>query len=157
MWLMSRVATLNRYLRQYDRELYAEQADAMSQLGETEHGVAPIYVLRRNSRKPHEPHFIFALTEDWTHKTRPREWGIEVVLNRLKAIDLWKNETVVDRLMKEREKHEESERREVSNSIESFLKEFRGQFAKATNHINTSCLDKTDARRKGDLKYVHSK
>lgn len=154
---MDRVGVLNRYLRGYDSELYCEWGlpPGVRQilLGQPK---PAIYILRRNRQKPHEPHFIFALTEDWTHKSAPREWGIEVVLNRLKAMDLWKNETVIDRLMKESIAKEASDKRAQRNSIESFLYDFRREFAKGTNHINTSNLAKIDARRQGDLRHGRS-
>lgn len=158
---MDRVGTLNRYLKAYDSELYCEWGlpkGVMGNLLKTSNEPFPaIYVLRRNRQKPHEPHFIFALTDDWTWRSPAREWGIEVVLNRLKAMDLWKDETVVDRFMQQTEKNEESEKRQVRNSIEDFLYDFRKDFAKATNHINTSSLAKTDKRRMGDLKHGCSK
>lgn len=148
---MSRAETLTSYLKRYDAELYAELAA---------HNLLPtkvIYILRRNRSRPHEPHFIFALTRDWTAKTEPREWGIEVVLARLRAMDLWKSETVVDRVIADAEKAQESKDRDAKNNIESFLREFRREFARSTNQINTSNLAKTDARRRGDLKYGNSK
>lgn len=154
---MDRVVTLNRYLRGYDSELYCEWGlPPWVRVNLALDPKPAIYVLRRNQQKPHEPHFIFALTEDWTHRSTPREWGIEVVLNRIKAMDLWKSETVVDRLMKDAEAREESEKRATRNNIESFLYDFRSEFAKGTNHINTSSLAKTDARRKGDLRHERS-
>jgi hypothetical protein len=157
--VLDRVASLNRHLKRYDSSLYCEWGLPKGVMGNilktTDEAVPSIHILRKNRQKPHEPHFIFALTENWSAKSPAREWGIEVVLNRLKAMDLWKNETIVDRVMKETEDREVSERREVRSSIEDFLKEFRGQFAKSTNHINTSTLNKVDSRRQGDLKYGH--
>lgn len=145
---MGRAETLTRHLKRYDAELYAENGQP----------TGSVWVLRRNRSRPHEPHFIFALTDDWTAKGKPREWGIEPVLNRLKAIDLWKSgDSVIDRILADYEKAEESERRASRNSIESFLLEFRKPFARATNGINTSLLSKTDKRRQGDLKYGHRK
>lgn len=145
-----RASALTKHLKRHDSDLYAA-CEAHSVLPATR----VIYVLRRNPSRLHEPFFIFALTEDWSAKAPPRDWGIEVVLNRIIGLDLWKNETVVDRFIKEYEKREESERRSVRNDIESFLLDFRKDFARATNHINTSCLPKTEARRQGDLKYGH--
>lgn len=139
---MGRAESLTRHLKRYDSELYASGQPT-----------GAVWILRRNRSRPHEPHFIFALTDDWSHRGTPREWGIEVVLNRIRAIDLWKNETVVDRVIKDYETADASEQRAARNSIESFLLEFRRPFAKATNHINTSTLPKVDARRQGDLKY----
>jgi len=154
---MGRLESLNRSLKNYDRELYAEWGLPKGVMGNlmkiTDAPLPSIHILRRNQAKPHEPHFIFALTEDWTARSPAREWGIEVVMNRVRAMDLWKDETVLDRFMKDSERIAESEKREQRNSIESFLLEFRKDFARATNHINTSLLPKTDKRRQGDLKW----
>lgn len=138
---MSRAVTLTRHLKQYDRDLFAS-LEVHPELSDK-----VIYVCRHNAARPHEPYFIFALTDDWTAKGKPRDWGIEVVMNRIRAIDLWKNETVVDRLMKDYTKQAESDDRAMRNSMESFLYEFRRDFAKATNHINTANLGKLDNRR----------
>lgn len=143
-----RANSLTKHLKGHDSSLYAA-CEAHSVFPST----SVIYVLRKNPAKPHEPFFIFALTDDWTAKSRPREWGIEVVLNRIVAMDLWKNETVMDRLFRDYEKREASEKRARRNDIEDFLYDFRKDFAKATNGINTSLLPKTDLRRTGDLKY----
>ena len=144
---MSRALVLTKHLRAYDRELYASCEKHPLRDDKV------MYVLRRNRVRPHEPHFIFALTQDWSPKGRPVEWGIEVVMNRIKAMDLWKDETIVDRVIRDGEKIEESEKREARNTIESFLKDFRREFAKGTNHINTSLLNKYDKRRERDYGY----
>lgn len=144
---MGRAETVTRYLKEHDSQLYASRQPT---------GV--IWVLRRNRARPHEPHFIFALTDNWTAQGRPVEWGILPILNRIKAIDLWNSgDSVVERVIADYERAEESDRRAARNSIESFLIEFRKPFARATDGINTSLLPKTDKRRMGDLKYGHRK
>lgn len=128
---MGRLASLNKNLKPYDRELYAVC-----------HKTPRIDIYRQNRDKLSPPHFIFSLTEDWTTKTRPVEWGIEVVLARLRAHDLWNNSNAVDDLMKQYQLEEESEDRARKNSFESFMQDFRRQFAKATDSIGIANMNK---------------
>lgn len=93
------------------------------------------------------PHFIFAITDNWKTTGVPVEWGLLPILNRIKAIDLW-NRDLAEEVIQQTEKQNESAQRDLANSTESFLKDFRRQFARATNDINTSNLDKKrDLRR----------
>jgi hypothetical protein len=139
---LGRAETLTRHLKRHDSELYASRQPT-----------GAIHVCRRNRSRPHEPYFIFALTDTWQASGRPREWGIEPILNRIKALDLWRDQTVVDEIIADAEKQAESDGRAARNSIESFLLDFRKPFAKAFDGVNTSTLAKIDNRRKGDLKY----
>lgn len=71
------------------------------------------------------------------------EWGVDVIINRIKAHDLWRDDTIVDTLNRENEKVKAGEKRDFKNSVESFLLDFRKQFARATDEINTGTLNKT--------------
>lgn len=128
---MGRVTDMTRALKQHDSCLYAQ---------ETTLGRIDIY--RKSQHGDHSPHFVFALTDTWTPQGEPVPWGIDVVLNRLKAHDLWRDDTFVERWIKDHERHQESELRDFRNNVESFLYDFRSQFKKATGDINTSLLKK---------------
>lgn len=130
---------LNYELKLHDSFLY---------LQETKLGRFDVY--RKSSLGMEHPYFIFSLTDSWVPNGIPTEWGIEVVLSRIKALDLWKDETVVDRIHKDTEKKKESEARSQKNNIESFLYDFRRQFQKSVDGINTSTLDKIDYRKIGE-------
>ena len=132
----TRLQLINETVRGYDRKLYAKRFDKP-------YGVMGIF---RDSKPT--PHLIFALTDDWTVKGKPVQWGIDPILNRLRAHDLWNRGDIAGQLDEERSKADASSRRSLRNSIESFLYEFRSQFARATNEINTSTLEKVDRRRK---------
>lgn len=131
-----RVRALNRHLKEYDRELYCQVTN-----GER------VDVYRQNRDKLSPPHYIFSLTENWSLKSQPAEWGIEPVIARLKAIDLWANGVTVEQLAEDDEKRKASSRRGFRNNIEAFMGEFRRTFAKATDSINTSLLPKTYKER----------
>ena len=131
----SRVREVNRVVKGYDKCLVAQRERN-----------GAIHIYRRNPNPADPLHFVMALTDTWTARGIPREWGLTVVEARLMAHDLWKNETIVDRLEKEMQKRDESLERDRKNSIEAFLYDFRRQFARATDGINTSSLSKVDKR-----------
>lgn len=128
---MGRVREISRNLKAYDKELYAQCNKPPR-----------IDVYRQNRDKLSPPHFVFSLTENWTPTGKPVEWGIEVILARLKAIDLWGNGQTADQLNEANAKIDESRERTVRNNIEGFVSEFRSQFAKATDGIRVANMKK---------------
>lgn len=100
------------------------------------------------------PHFIFALTDTWKMDGRPVDWGIEPIMARLKAIDLWNRDLAGE--IEEREKRDEKSReRAARNSIEDFLYDFRSQFKKTFNDVNTASLDKRKRVNKKSFQEVY--
>lgn len=94
-----------------------------------------------------QPQPVMDLTDNWNIGGTPVEWGIEPILARLKAIDIASNPTLFEDMMKGYEKLAESKERDFTNNVESFLLDFRRQFAKTFNDINTSTMEKIDKRR----------
>lgn len=133
-----RVREINRLIKRYDGALFCKRVGR--------EGMIAVY--RGELRDPVSHQLVFALSDDWSMKGTPREWGLEVILSRLQAIDIWKGsgETVFDRLDKQFRLADASKERDVRNNIESFLYDFRRQFARATDSINTGSMDKTDSR-----------
>lgn len=95
------------------------------------------------------PHFIFALTDSWKLNGIPCDYGIDPILERIKSIDSW-NRLVAEDLIAGYRKDDEAKDREVDNQNEAFLKDFRREFAKATDGINTASMKKIDKRRLKD-------
>lgn len=95
------------------------------------------------------PHFVFALTHDWKLSGQEVDWGLEPIMARLKAIDLW-NRDLAGECIRGEEKRLESLARDRQNNVESFLLDFRRQFQKTFNDVNTSTMEKKDSRRLGD-------
>lgn len=134
---MGRVNEMTRALRSHDSCLYAQ---------ETKPGRVDIY--RKSRFGGHPPNFIMALTDNWQADGRPVPWGIEVVLNRIKAHDLWRDDTFIERWIEDHDKSEKSRERAFHNSVESFMYDFRDHFRKATDGVNTSLLNKRIPERK---------
>lgn len=93
--------------------------------------------------------YVCSLTDNWNKNGEPCDWGILPIINKLKAHDMASDGGVEfwNMIVKDYEKNAESKRRDFDNSVESFLYEFRPQFARATNDVNTACLAKLDKRR----------
>jgi hypothetical protein len=125
----SRARTLTKHLKEHDSKLYATNSKDDR-----------IDIYRKSELGCNPPHFLFPLTNDWTVAGRPVEWGIEVVIARIKAHDLWRDDSMAERLIESYEQAEASKERARKNNMESFLYDYRKTFAKATDGVNTSLL-----------------
>lgn len=134
--MMTSIRELNRVLRKHDSCLYA-----------VNHKPGRVDVYRKSSLGGAQPYFVFSLTDNWQPSGIPIFYGIDVVMNRIKAHDLWRDDSFVENWIKQDDKRQESSARANRNSIESFLYDFRSQFHKATNDINTSTLNKNFERK----------
>lgn len=123
--------TLNGHLKAYD---------SLLEVKETKLGRYDVYRKSQFACKP--PHLIFSLTDTWTASGIPRNWGIDVILDRLKAHDLWSRADFVENYMKSLEKDEEIRDKDRRNNIEAFLYDFAGQFRKTFSDVNTSTMNK---------------
>lgn len=146
---MGRIDEITRAIKLHDRELFCERSEE-----------GKLCVYRKSSRvetyrlddesvlhvvRP-TPYFVFALTDNWRLAGEPKDWGIEPIMARLKALDLW-NRDVAGDIIEQELKERASLERERQNTIESFLLDYRRQFAKAFDGVNTSTLAKKDSRR----------
>lgn len=145
----TRLREINRELKSYDRDLYADRIQS---------GMVQIYrkSVRWESFKydnftfhyaKKNPQFILALTDNWLLTGKPAEWGLEPLIQRMKEMDQWRDDGQYARLVKERERQEEDKERSKRNNIRAIASDLRKDFAKATNEINTSTLEKIDKRR----------
>jgi len=96
------------------------------------------------------PQYVISLTDDWSGNGKNVEWGLEPIRQRLKAIDLWSNEQLFEEIMNQNEEVDVSNERNLKNNTENFLYEFRDQFKKTFNNVNTANLSKLDRRRVDD-------
>lgn len=87
------------------------------------------------------PNIILALTDNWSVRGNPVDWGIEPLIHRLQEIDCWNKGRTADDLIDDYEKMQESKDRHRMNTHEAFLRDKRSVFKKAFNEINTSNLN----------------
>ncbi len=151
---MTRAQRITREIQTYDPYLFAKKENGM------------IRIFRRVKRLEYlefegkmvgflkeDPHLVCALTHNWSVNGEVVEWGILPIMEKIRSCDLWKNEKIADELIASYEKAAESRDRHTKNETEAFLSEFRPQFARAFDDVNTSTLAKTDNRRKYDGRY----
>lgn len=145
------LSAYTKALKGYDRELFA---------GRTRDGLPCVF--RRSKRFVpaceldgiplstliEDKHFIIALTDNWTARGLPRDWGIDSVLNRIKEIDALANERLFEEMDAHNEKVDESKKRAVKNEMEAFWSHERRRFAKATDDILTHSLSKDEPRKR---------
>lgn len=92
--------------------------------------------------------YVMALTEDWSPRTKVREWGIDFVLNRLRDIDLAHNKNLIEEIDRKNEEIDKSNRRHLRSEAEAFFSDHREIMKRQFKDINTSTLDKTDHKQK---------
>lgn len=151
---MGRTERISRVVKTYDPKLYCERS-----------GEGKLCVYRKSSRietydvdgqsiqfvRP-TPYFVFALTHNWKMNGRPVEWGIEPILARLNAIDLWKRDLAGESIQNS-EDYSANKERDLHNSVESFLYEFRSQFKETFKDVNTASMKKKDLRKEKENGY----
>ncbi len=71
-----------------------------------------------------EPYRVFCLTDTWNASGRPVEWGVEPILAKLRASDLWKRD-IGSEIHAHNEKIDASMDRSMKNNIEAFVKDTR--------------------------------
>ncbi len=153
-----RAQQITKAIKRYDRELYAEKGveDRIDIFRRTMVSVPYDFGDFRIVAFKEEPYRVFCLTDNWRPWGKPVEWGIEPILAKIKASDLWQRDIVKD-VNKSNEKIDASEDRSKKNEIEAFVKDFRPQFARAFDDVNTANLSKRNDRRFKDDRKIKSK
>jgi hypothetical protein len=137
--LDSRVKTLTKQLKEHDKDLYAKRM------------LDGVVLVCRKSRNVFtgqtNDQLIFPLTDDFTSKGKPVEWGVEPILAHLKAMDGWNRDVVEDWISSDEKSKEVAAKQRMSKN-EDFARDFRRQFARTFDDVNTSTLEKIDNRRR---------
>jgi len=94
--------------------------------------------------------FIMSFTEDWQEGSKPVDWGVEPLLERIQEIDSWRDDTGYQRFCERRERNERIKKQTLRNELRARAADMRVDFAKATNDLNLSSVDMLDPRRKQD-------
>ena len=82
------------------------------------------------------PYFVLRLSDDWTTRGRPVEWGVEPLLHRIRSIDLWNKDSESSNVEKSQIKAMESKDREIKNMHEAMTSEMHSSFKKAFSYTN---------------------
>lgn len=92
--------------------------------------------------------FVFALTDTWGLNGRPRTWGIDTVLNRVREIDAQLRAELFEKMDDANERIDKSKARGLRNEMEAFWSHERRRFAKATDDILVHSLSKDEPKRR---------
>ncbi len=145
------LSSYTRALKSYDSLLYA---------GRTKDGLPCVF--RKSKRYEvvceweggkllnlkDDKQFVVALTDNWTAAGKPRDWGIDFVLQKIKSIDAVANERFLEEIDAQNEKVDQSKQRALKNEMEAFWSHERRRFAKATDDILTHSLSKDEPRKR---------
>lgn len=145
-----RVKRITEELKKHDRNLFAMRTNTgMVQVWrKAERWAAAENLYGEFDRSSNPMNFITALTDNWKLDGEPVDRGIEPLMHMLRNMDSWTRGSQLDQMRKRREKEKEDLDRQKRNEIRALAADSRKDFAKATNDINTSAWDMTDARRK---------
>lgn len=132
-----RVIRVNQEVRKYDRDLFAYRG-----------GNGAILILRKanrldasdyNQSLPNlaslNPQLVLALTDNWRVDGVPCDQGLEPIMDRIKFMDLWSKEGVLEKLRKNREAEEDNRKRTFRNNVGAMAADMRSEFARATNNL----------------------
>lgn len=144
-----KVSRLTQELRKYDSKLYAHRAsNGMVQVFRKGERVGDCDFDIESGPSGRPSYLLFALTENWTLQSVPKDWGIEPVMLHLREMDGWGSALTLEDIRKQREANELNRKRATRNENRARAMDVRRDFAKAVNDINTSTLEKVDPRRK---------
>lgn len=145
------LSSYTRALKRYDPDLYAgrtmDGAPCVFRKVKRYYPVSEwdggkLYELKRDKQ------LVFAITENWTMRTAPRDWGIDDVLGHVREIDALANARLFEELDAANDRVDESNKRALRNEMEGFWACERRRFAKATDDILTHSLSKDEPRKR---------
>lgn len=154
MFQDSYVKFINRCVKEHDKRLKVRRDSD---------GVVRIYVKKKaqvlgyqgngftlyNILDTHK--YLMGLTHDWSKYGESIQYGSEVVLKRLKEIDLECNPNLLQKMNENNEKVKKSVRKDFVNQTEAFLSDYHGLFKKDWAYTRYANMDmKKDKRRLKD-------
>lgn len=96
---------------------------------------------------------VIPVTHNWNFEDAsfspgvPVDWGIEPILSQVQKTDSWRDDGEYDRFCEARRRRKEDLDRAHRNEFRAAAADCRREFARATNDINTSSLEKTRSRK----------
>lgn len=91
--------------------------------------------------------FICPLSDNWSVRGRPVEWGILPLMQKIKSMDAANSEAEMYKWKEQEEKSREAKDRHMKNEAEAFASDFRSAIAKDHAYTLTHSLEKTEKRR----------
>ncbi len=140
-----------RALKNYDRDLFADRNNA---------GMPCVFrkVKRwvmvcedeafRFANLVEDKQFVFAITDTWTLRGEPRDWGIDDVVGRIQKLDTLAQKDFFEKMDAENERQDSIKRKDLRNEMEAFWSHERNRFVKTTNDILTHSLSKDEPKKR---------
>lgn len=138
---MDKVRRYTKIVSRYDRRLFAVNAGTHIQIHRQADRLDQTFLGSPMTQ------YILALTDTWKPDGQSAEWGELPLLAQLKSMDRWVNPIDLDEMRKQRDAEKSDKQRMRGNEIAARAADLRKDFARVTNDINTSTLEKVDKRR----------
>lgn len=140
-----------RAVKRYDRDLYCDK-NRMGVLCIFRRVKRYIPVVEAKDFKllnlAEDKQLVFSLTDTWTAQGKPRAWGVDIVLDRLREIDLQARERLIEEMDAANERVDQSLERDRRNKFEAFASDFRHIVKKETDDILIHSLSKDEPNKR---------
>lgn len=153
---MSRERELSAYVQKYDQKLFCRKNTEGKLCIYREGYYWDTFALNEQdiiSVLRLTPHYVFAITHNWSKNGQPVEWGKDKIWERLRKVDLWSKD-IVSELEEQEDKHVEALDKKRRNETEDFLHEFHPKFKKTFSDVRTSNFDMSKDSRKRKEKQI---
>lgn len=150
---------INEELKKHDPKLFVKVDQGVRHVMR-KNTKARVYSLDGSDIVVYEPspEYIMSLTDNWTMRGVPVDWGLECISKHLNDIDTWNPNSLANRMLDINSKVDEKKSRKQMNLMEDMAREYAPVLKKQFADVNTSQMDKKkDPRRKGDRKYGNRK
>jgi hypothetical protein len=98
-------------------------------------------------------HLVFSLTDNWSGKGKPVEWGLEPIFQKLREISIERRDAQIRELEDEQRKAEELKEKRAMSKFEDIALETRDIYKKTFSDTLLHSVDmKNDVRRKIERK-----
>lgn len=143
-----RLARLNQTVKKLDPDLYViENSSGMRQIWRKAKR-KDLEGLEESGRTELSNELILALTDTFTLRGKPVDWGLEPIVSQLKSMDSWRDDRIYDDMVERRKRQEEWSKESQRHEIRARAADMRKDVARAFNDVNTSTLDKKVGRKK---------
>jgi len=95
-----------------------------------------------------EEKFICPLSEDWSMRSKPVEWGLLPLMQKIRSMDAMNKDAEVYKWEEQERKSQEEKDRNLKNEAEAFASDFRSAFKKEFDYTLTHNLDKKEKTRR---------
>lgn len=96
---------------------------------------------------------VIPITHNWHYMDAdfspgiPVDWGIEPILQQVQKSDSWRDDSDYQKFCDSRNQKAQDKERSNRNEFRAIAADMRKDFARSTNDINTSSLERSDKRR----------